>query len=347
MSVMKIISILLIFFICLTCSANAKENAESGYEAFKKGDFKKALEYYKLTINNESAVKVNEIWIARCMIELEQWIQAESILLEQLRREPENTIKLELLAYVFNKQGNWTGIINIYRELINIEPQNISYRITLAKMLMNQGQNEQAIDTLEFARRINISPDAQIYRLLADLYLAEGMHREAAQCYEKIINVLDNAAVEDYYRLGIAFFQTGDLISSEEAFKHMQKTNPDDFRADLYLGHVIAQSGRIDEAQAYYKDAVKKNPKSIESLEALAALQIKNKHYTDAASNYAKAVAMGDNKPHVYYNYIFSLMKEKDYASAREAIKKAIAEYPSDEKIRRLLDQHIKENSSE
>lgn len=413
---MKIIFKILIIAIFFAGIIQAKETIEAGNEAFKRGDYSKAIEYYKLAIRNkpafseyvnlghcymqleqwdnacsayEKAIKLdadavkaplwhslgraffenrkyeqaedafskasllepandeNDIWIARCMIELEQWIQVQSILLGRLSREPDNTVTLELLAYVYNQQENHSGIISIYRELLKIEPQNISYRVTLAKMLMNQGQHKQAIDVLEFARRIDFNQDTEINHLLADLYLAENMSREAAQCYEAIIKKSDKPSADDYYRLGLAYFQIGDFISSQDTFKRMEQIYPEDFRAELYLGRIFAEMEQLNKAQAYYSSAIKKNPESLESLVALSELQIKNKLYSDAAMSLAKAIELGDKRPQVYCNYIFALMKENNTTKIKAAIKDALALYPSDEKIRLFLKQYIRDNVTE
>lgn len=196
---------------------------------------------------------------------------------------------------------------------------------------------------LEFARRVDLGSDGEIDRLLADLYLAEEMPQEAAGCYARLIRTLDNPSGEDYYRLGLAYFQAGDLASAEAAFSHMRQVNPSDFKADLYLGHVVAEAGRFDEAEAHYRAALEKNPTSVECLVALADLQIKGKHPAEAAANLAQAIALGDTRPQVYYNYILALMDGKDEASVRAALKAALAEHPSDEQLNRLLDRHIKE----
>ena len=314
-----------------------------GRARFESRQYNKAMDAYLKASSLETGKGRDDVWIARCMIELEEWIQAQSVLLGQLRREPRDAVTLELLAYVYNQQNDWPGIIGIYRELLDIAPERTAYRFALAKALTVQGQRQEAIDMLEFARRVDLGSGEEIDRLLADLYLAEEMPQEAAGCYARLIRTLDNPSGEDYYRLGLAYFQAGDLASAEAAFSHMRQVNPSDFKADLYLGHVVAEAGRFDEAEAHYRAALEKNPTSVECLVALADLQIKGKHPAEAAANLAQAIALGDTRPQVYYNYILALMDGKDEASVRAALKAALAEHPSDEQLNRLLDRHIKE----
>ena len=271
----RIILKVFIFFACFfTATIAAQDRIKLGNEAFGRGDYDKAIEYYLLSIDNsptfgayvnlghcymqleqwekaistyKEAIKLNpdsitanvwrslgracfekaryenaidafkeaslldplngrsdNIWISRCLIEQEQWIQAEAILFGELSREPKNTVTLELLAYVFNQQENWRGIIDIYTELLNIEPRKTKYRVALAKTLVIQGRKKKAIEILEFARHVDINSNQEISLLLADLYLAEEMPREAAECYARVIKTMQDPSSEDYYRLGSA-----------------------------------------------------------------------------------------------------------------------------------------------
>jgi tetratricopeptide (TPR) repeat protein len=314
-----------------------------GRARFEAGRYEHAIDAFLRASSLPPSEGRNNIWIARCMIELEQWIQAESVLRGQLRCDPRDSATLELLAYVFNQQGNWSAIVGVYRELLKTAPQKTTYRIALAKSHTVDGQKQQAIDVLEFARLIDVGAREEIDRLLADLYLAEQMPREASGCYARLIAMLEEPRPEDYYRRGLAYFQAGDFTSAEDAFIGMKQANPSGFKADLYLGHVTAETGRLTEAEAYYRTAIKKNPKSVEGLIALADLQMKTENYADAAKNLAKAISLGENRSQVHYNCIVSLMYGEDDAAIRSALEAALAEHPSDDQIRRLLDRYIEQ----
>jgi tetratricopeptide (TPR) repeat protein len=312
-----------------------------GQARFQSKKYEQAMNaFFKASSLNPESTEDN-IWIARCMIELEQWIQAQSVLLGQLQRKPKNSSILELLAYVFEQQDNWPGVIAVYRELVEIFPGRTAYRIALAKALTVQGKNQQAMDVLEFAWRLDASFNEQSNRLLADLYLAEGMPQEAAACYARLVMTLDNPSFEDYYRLGLAYYQAKELTSAQDAFMNMQRENPADFKPDLYLGHIEGEKGNLDKAKFHYKAAAEKNPSSAESFVALADLQMKSKIYAGAAANFAKAVKLGDKRPQLYYNYILALMNNNDETRVKEVFKEALAEHPSDTQLIRLLDRHI------
>jgi len=60
--------------------------------------------------------------------------------------------------------------------------------------------------------------------------------------------------------------------------------------------------------------------------------------------NLVKAIESGDKRPQIYYNYTFALIKENSPAKAKDAIKNALPEFFSDERIRFLLNQYIRGN---
>ncbi|MBL7152747.1 MAG: tetratricopeptide repeat protein [Phycisphaerae bacterium] len=315
-----------------------------GQARYNSGRFEQAMKAFF----EAASLKPNDrdsIWIVRCMIELEQWIQGQAVLLRHLQRKPKDIEALEMLAYVIGRQDNLPGVIDVYRQLLTAAPRRTEYRIALTNVLAAAGRAKEAIDTLEFARRVDKGLGERTNRLLADLYLAERMPQEAAACYARLVAILDDPSSEDYYRLGAAYFQTGEPASAENAFKRMRQAAPTDFKADLYLGHIAAERDSFDKAKLHYQAAIEKNPSSAETFVALADLQMKNRHYSDAAVHFAEAIALGDNRPQVHYNHILALMHQADSDLAKAAIKTALAEHPSDKQLTRLLDQYVEQTA--
>jgi len=311
--------------------------AQAQYNA---GEFPEAMEAF-FEAGLLKADGRDDIWIARCMIELEQWVQSRSVLLGHLRRNPTDTEALELLAYVIGQQGDWPGVIEVYRQLLIAVPGRTEYRVALANALAANGRDQQAIDTLEFARRVDRKLTERTNRLLADLYLAEAMPREAAACYARLIAISDKPSADDYYRLGITYFRTEELTSAESAFAKMLKAGSGDHRPEMYLGHIAAKRGDSEKARLHYSAAADKNPTAAEAFVALANLKMKNGQYNDAAAHFAKAIELGDNRAVVQYNHVLALIRQGDMAQTIAALKTAIAEHPSDKGLLRLLDQCV------
>ncbi len=284
------------------------------------------------------------IWIARCLIDLEQWLRAKSALLAHLGAHPKDLEALELLAHVFGQMNDWPGVINTYRELLATAPDRTAYRVAMANALAISGQSQQAIDTLELLWRIDNSAAVQANRLLADLYLSEEMPHEAALCYARVLNHEDQPSPDDYFRLGMAYFQGREFVSAGEAFGKMREIDLADMRADLYRGHVAVQTDQPQEAEQHFNAALAKNPTSTEILLALAQLEMQQQRYDEAATHFAKALQAGDERAQVYHNHVLTLLHLPDKASsAGAALKAALARHPSDPRIQRLLDRYIRQ----
>jgi len=283
----------------------------------------------------------NELWIARCFIQTRQWTRGQDMLLQYLRKKPQNTKALELLAYLFAQSDRIDEAISIHKKLVQNHPAQMRYLFALAKAQTAAKYYDQAIDTLEFAERVTPGQTKETNQLLADLYANKKMYRQAAACYQKIILSLDSPSVEDYYRLGYTYFQIGEFLSASRAFEKIKQIDPSNTRAPLYLGHIAAEKGQIETARQYYLEAIKINKSSKDAYLALAELELKSDKFSHAAKHFSKAIALGEQSIAVYYNYVLSLMLSERLDQAKTAIKEALQRHPTNEKLNSLLDSLI------
>ena len=282
------------------------------------------------------------IWAARCLIELEQWLGARTVLQVHLSRHPSNIEALELLAHVLGRMDNLAGVIDTYRALTRAVPGHTPYRIALANALAIRGDNRQAIDTLELARRLDPTGSERIDRLLADLYLAEKMPHEAARCYARTVGAQEKPGSDDYFRLSMAYFESKEYSSAGEALSNMQQADPNDSNADLYLGRIAFEQADWDQAESHYEAALRKKPNSTDALLALAQLQMTQKRYVEAAPHFARAIELGRMSPQVYYNHILALLHTPARTQeVKAALKAALAQHPADRSLQQLLDRYV------
>ena len=316
-----------------------------GQAHYQDKQYEKALDAFLEATSSGPDRRAN-VWIARCLIELEQWQRAKFALLTHLGVYPKDLEALELLAHVLGQMDDWTGVIDTYRELLATTPDRTAYRIALANALAISGQNQQAIDTLEFAWRIDNGATDKINRLLADLYLAEAMPHEAALCYARIIRHEDHPNADDYFRLGMAYFQGTEFVSAKDALGKMHDIAPADFRADLQLGYIAADTDRFKEAEQHFQTALAKAPTSVEVLLALAQLEMRQQQYEEAATHFASVIESGDERPQAYYNHVLALLHMPEIAEqAKAALKAALARHPSDAPLQQLLDRYIRQRA--
>lgn len=297
-----------------------------------------------LEVASSGANQQASVWIARCLIEMEQWLRAKSALLAHLGTNPKDLGALELLAHVLGQMNDWSGVIDTYRELLASAPDRTAYRVAMANALAVNGQNQQAIETLELAWRLDRSATRQINRLLADLYLAEQMPHEAALCYTRVISDAGKPSADDYFRLGMAYFQGREFVSAREALDRMHEIDPADPRTDLYLGHIAVEADQPEKAERHFKEALAENQSSTEVLLALAQLQMKEKQFEAAAAHFARVLQLGDQRSQVHYNCILALLGAPEKAQqAKAALKVALARFPADVQIQQLLNRYVRQ----
>ena len=287
-----------------------------------------------------------DMWIVHCLIDMEQWIQAEAALSTRLGRDPKDRQALQLLAYVREQMNDWPRAIEVYRELVAEAPGETELWISLANALATEGQPHQAIDTLELAWRLDRSATEQVNRLLADLYLAEQMPREAALSYTRAIRTMERPTADDYFRLGVAYFQSEEFVSAKDAFDKMQRAEPNDFRADLYLGRCAVAEGNPNIAETHYRTAVTKQPSSTEALLTLAQFEMSEERFEEAATHFARVIQLADGRPQVHYNHVLSLLSSpKQDIRAKAALKAALAQHPGDAPLQQLLDRYVNQTT--
>lgn len=282
------------------------------------------------------------MWVAQCLIDMKQWVRAEAALSAHLAHHPTDRQTLELLAYVREQANDRQGTIEIYRDLATEAPGQMKYQMSLANALAAHGQTAQAIDTLELAWRLDRNAAEQVNTLLADLYLVEQMPHEAAMSYTRAIRAVERPTADDYFRLGMAYFQSGEFVSAKDAFDEMQKAEPNDFRADLYLGHCATAEEDPNVAEKHYRTALAKRPSSTEALLALAQLEMREERFKEAAAHFARVIQLGDGRSEVHYNHVLSLLRwPGQEGGAKTALKAALAQHPNAPLLQRLLDRYV------
>ena len=99
----------------------------------------------------------------------------------------------------------------------------------------------------------------------------------------------------------------------------MRETEPNDYRADLYLGHAAIEQHDPNRAEEHYRAALAKQPTSREVLLALGQLQMQEKRFEAAAGFFERVIELGDRQALVHYNHVLALMRTPGREQEAEA----------------------------
>jgi tetratricopeptide (TPR) repeat protein len=139
------------------------------------GDMDTAVEWAERAISatpeNDLEEMRNQRNLAAQLYEQMGWLEQAIVQFEQLRAgAPDDINTLNNLSRLYMATENWNGAIEVLQTLVSLEPDNFQHPLTLAQIMQQLGQPENA---LTFANQaLALAPDDQkaaISQLIATL----------------------------------------------------------------------------------------------------------------------------------------------------------------------------------
>jgi tetratricopeptide (TPR) repeat protein len=97
--------------------------------------------------------------------------------------------------------------------------------------------------------------------------LQEGRYQEALLALRDVLRAQPNNPYA-YHWLGVAFFETGNLEASRDAYRAAVRLSPDYLGARVALSHVLRLVGDADGALAEAREALRRFPKDGDAMHA-------------------------------------------------------------------------------
>jgi tetratricopeptide (TPR) repeat protein len=250
-------------------------------------------------------------------------------------RFAESRVLREALAGLYVSQGMPLLAVRIYEGLIRRFPGDASLLRNLAQAHLACHEPDRAIPWLEMAHRLS-PEDTSICQMLADLYLARRMNREASEAYRLLLALTEKPTAEDHFRLAHAYFQSDELVSAKEALDRAIALDPSHAPSCLYLGHVARRQGRTADAALLYEKAIALSPGLRAAHLALANLFLQQKDYGRAAHYYREGLQEDGADPTTLRNAIIALFRSGDPSGSASLLRDASRKYPGHPDLRDL-----------
>lgn len=167
---------------------------------------------------------------------------------------------LSFLVDAYNSAGMFDNAEEILYKIIEINPALLSYKETLASILLNKGDTEKA---------------AQVYFEIGKEYLSQGNLEKASLSTEKAIEI------------------SSDLISAHELlFDIYMGLNRKEQIAGkgLFLAGYFQEAGNIDKARGYYLKILNEDPFNVEAKERLNGIGVEEDVYERTEGSHKKPV---------------------------------------------------------
>ncbi len=243
---------------------------------------------------------------------------------------------LQLLQNGFQRHqsGQLKDAANIYRQIIDVDPDHPDANFLLGSLLLQTGDPAQAAELL--SRAIAATPDQPMYHSTMGSALFQlGRIDEAANSFRKAIavdanffdahNSLGNALSamgrreeaiasyraaiaikpdfpEAYCNLGLALHGLGQLEGATESYRQAITLRPKFTQAHNNLGISYKELGQMDEAVACFQQAIALNPDYADAHNNLGAVFESMERIDDAIDCYTRATILRPNFANAHFN---------------------------------------------
>lgn len=235
-------------------------------------------------VAEKQSMYINFISEADNAIAEERWSDAETLLLNAMREEPDNPTNVLLMSNL--------GIVRL-----------AAGKDSLALEILNKAANIAPSSTTVLGNR-------------AKVLCAMGRDAEAYNDYSRILE-LDSLAVDVRCRHGMLALYLGDADTAEKDFMYVERIAPGNENAAIGLALLYSSTNRPNDAIVQYTKLIKQNP-SLEYYSGRAALYLLTKQLNEASSDIAEGLALNPNDAelYLYRAYLNKLRYRNDDAEA-------------------------------
>ncbi len=254
-------------------------------------------------------------------------VAAEMSYMQALSGNPESIDWMEGLLRIYIQGRQFGRAESLVKSLLKLRPTNPEFWLAQANILLAQNRKLEAMAVLEAAESSGVAGSTEL-NLLGDLYAEQGLSREAADIYQKILATTPEIGERKLLHFSqvlislgklpeaeavlgrmpanltpagrLVFLQTkADLRASRQQWPEARKlleellqTAPLNGRALLSLGRTYEAQGDLIHATFAFESAYQiPDSTYLASLE-LANIELKNRHYDKCVAYLQKALSL-------------------------------------------------------
>ena len=353
-----------------------------GQYLYSSGQYDEAIKGYRKFLDDfpTSPYRSSALYsLVRLYINQHQYAEAEEMLKERLRQNPNDTDLIKQLADLYKEQGKRDEALSLYRAVLETNPNDTTAIKKLGELYAELGQRERAIDewskiiqshpnqphrhqqlgaiyashqmyeeaieNYETALRLN-PKSAYLYRQLADIYKIQGKIDKAIETYLKALRTVDigysgrSATIEE-----IAEIYEGEQRDNllEQVIAQVQealKAEPQNPNLVLSLAELFFYHDRLDLALENFQRLAKLHKADHgQILENYAQLLARNKH--PKAVDYYKTIVALFPTGHLAWNARLKLARLHEHNGQWQEALTVLANMPSLDTSGRLLLGHV------
>ncbi|XP_061176820.1 protein O-mannosyl-transferase TMTC2-like [Saccostrea echinata] len=246
------------------------------------------------------------------------------------------------LANVWNQQGKKMEAEQAYRNALKHRGNMADTHYNLGILLQDQKRMEAAVES--YKRAIQYRPKLSMAHLnLAIIYAGQGKYAEAEKIYRhcadldtsglKDPRLHENTKISALYNLGRMLAEQERNKEAIEVYREALKRRPSYYAPQsIYnmLGEVYMKIGQIDEAEKWYKEALKAKADHVPAHLTMAKLLHKKNQIKEAEQWFKKAKQLDPDDTMVDHHYAQFLGETGRLKESSTMYRQAIQKSPND-----------------
>jgi tetratricopeptide (TPR) repeat protein len=295
----------------------ARSNLGAAYA--KLGRYAEAVEHYQKALEQKPDLHQVRFNLALAFYKASRVPEAAAELERVIAQDASNLRAVLLLADCRTQLGQDAAVVELLagREADFKDERLYAYLLGNALLRRNELLRGQAL----IDRLFQGGETAEARLLMGVAHLSRGDYRAAVPEFEKAI-ALSDALPAAHSLLGRALMGAGRRDDSVKAFAAELARNPNDFDANLYLGLMLKDDARLDEAHEHLKRAQRLRPRDVAVQYALGALHLAAGRTEEArqALEIVTAEAPDYRQGHVLLATAYYRLKDKEKGDREQAI---------------------------
>jgi tetratricopeptide (TPR) repeat protein len=224
--------------------------------------------------------------------------KAENTLSRALSLKPDSVDTMYLLAETYTNESHTLDGLDLLIRAHKKAPNNLDVIFLMAQISMSQNYFEDAIPLLESG--LQIAPQrVDLLAALGESYFMAGKADKAIEEFKKLLSVEDSA--RSYSFLGLSYRNLGRFDEAEQYFQQGLKLDPRNSSCLFNLGFIAERQGDSAAAEAYFQKVLASNPDFPDALLELANMRMAAKKLPEAEELLRRYVRTSHDPATGYY----------------------------------------------
>jgi tetratricopeptide (TPR) repeat protein len=217
--------------------------------------------------------------------------KALSVYKELIQLAPQNPEVLKNIYTLANNAGDKTSARDYLKKYCALKPNDVPYQKSLGILYYDTKNYDLALDI--FRRIIKADPATKgIYRQYAEIVISKGLLEELKAVLSGAVKT-GEADAAMYKSIGEAYQNVNQYVRAIAMYQKASELDPRNSKLLFNLAHCHERLGHTDDAILWYGQALALTPSSIDDYKTLGNLYMKKGKKADAAAAFKKYLESG------------------------------------------------------